>query len=886
MVRMGIGCPIRRGNDLIGITFSCDTRFNPGNPSAFRPDAVAIAPPIGRVPHSVFTTCLQSAAVTATGGRPVLRWLLRVLGILLGLLLLVLLIVWMLLRGSLAQLDGELALPGLSAPVSLDRDANGMLTVDAANEADMARALGYVHAQERFFEMDLMRRSAAGELSELFGPDALPLDRRMRLHRLRARTVENLDTALGSKRAVVQAYRDGVNAGLAALPVRPWPYLLLRQQPRPWELEDSVLTGLAMYADLQDPTNTRELALARVREVVPPALYALLAHDGSEWDAPLFGQPRGNAVLPDAATLDLRVLGALGAETKANGTSAALTPPSALRMVPLSPAGRERGVGGPPAAAEYFPGSNNFAVAGALTADGRAIIADDMHLGLRAPNIWFRARLRYIEPTAPEGKVDVIGFTLPGLPAVIVGSNTRVAWAFTNSYIDTADYAWLPAATPLHSHNETIAVAGQSPETLVVRESSWGPVTSENADGSLLALRWTGQLQGAVKLEFADMAKAADLDAALAVADRSGIPAQNLLVGDRKGRIGWRLIGARPDRVGNCNVGGIANAPDAPTREGANAPCQPWAVRTDHAPSLIDPADHRLWTANGRVLDGDALAIAGDGGYDFGARAKQIRDGLFARERFTERDLLTIQLDDRALLMERWWKLMRQTLEHSDDPALKRLEAVSRDWQGRASIDSVSYRMARGFRGITLDTLQGALLAPAKEALGEDYVAPNLPQLEGVVWPLLSERPAHLLPPQFKSWDALLVDSAQQLERDLAAQGPDLSQRTWGERNTAAICHPVSRALPALFKRWLCMPREPLPGDNNVPRVQGPSFGASERMVVSPGHEADGILHMPGGQSGHPLSPFWGAGHDDWVQGKPTPFLPGTAEHTLTLRPR
>lgn len=810
-----------------------------------------------------------------------LRWLLRVLGILLGLLLLLLLIVWMLLRGSLAQLDGELALPGLSAPVGIERDANGMLTVDAANEADMARALGYVHAQERFFEMDLMRRSAAGELSELFGADALPLDRKMRLHRLRARTVENLDTSLGSKRAALQAYRDGVNAGLAALPVRPWPYLLLRQQPRPWELEDSVLTGLAMYADLQDPGNTRELALARILEVVPAALYALLAHDGSEWDAPLFGQPRGNAMLPAADALNLR---ALGADAKPDEST--LSAPSALQKAPLPQAAQDRGLAAPPMAAEYFPGSNNFAVAGALTADGRAIIADDMHLGLRAPNIWFRARLRYTEPTAPEGKVDVTGFTLPGLPAVIVGSNTRVAWAFTNSYIDTADYAWLPAGTSLSSHTETIAVAGKPPETLVVRESSWGPVTSENADGSLLALRWAGQLQGAVKLEFADMAKAADLDAALAVADRSGIPAQNLLVGDRKGRIAWRLIGARPDRGGNCNVGGIANAPDAPTMEGSNAPCQPWTVRTDHAPSLVDPADHRLWTANGRVLDGEALTIAGDGGYDFGARAKQIRDGLFARERFTERDLLAIQLDDRALLMERWWKLMRKTLEHSDDPAMKRLEAASREWQGHASIDSVSYRMARGFRGITLDTLQTALLASAKQKLGERYIEPKLPQLEGVVWPLLIERPAHLLPAQFESWDALLVDSALQLERDLAAQGPDLSQRTWGERNTAAICHPVSRALPGLFKRWLCMPREPLPGDNNVPRVQGPSFGASERMVVSPGHEADGIVHMPGGQSGHPLSPFWAAGHDDWVQGKPTPFLPGTVKHKLTLRPR
>lgn len=794
-----------------------------------------------------------------------LRWLLRSLWVVLGLLLVLLLVIWGLLRGSLPQLDGELALPGLSAPVSIQRDALGVLTVEAANETDMARALGYVHAQERFFEMDLMRRSAAGELSELFGAKALPLDKRMRVHRLRAHTQQNLGAALGDKRGVIEAYRDGVNAGLAALPVRPWPYLLLRQQPRPWELEDSVLTGLAMYADLQDPANTRELAMARIRSVVPPALYAMLAHDGSSWDAPLFGAPRGDAVLPDAATLDLRNA----------GTAPALTPPPASQAVPLSPAARERDVGGSPAATGSFPGSNNFAVAGALTEDGRAIIADDMHLGLRAPNIWFRARLRYADPTAPEGKVDVAGFTLPGLPAVIVGSNTRVAWAFTNSYIDTADFTALPANTPLRSYNEAIAVAGANPEMLLVRESDWGPVLHDEPAGQLLALRWVGQQAGAVRLDFADMAKAADLDSAFAVADRSGIPAQNLLVADRSGRIAWRLIGARPARDPSCHA-------DA----AAQASCSPWPIRTDHAPALVDPPDHRLWTANGRVLDGAALAEAGDGGYDFGARAKQIRDGLFAHESFNESDLLAIQLDDRALLMERWWKLLRQTVEHSDDPALKRLEVASRQWQGRASTDSVSYRMARGFRGILMDNMEGALLASAKEQLGERYIPPKLAQFEGVLWPLLSERPPHLLPPPYESWDALLADSARQLEKDLAEQGPDLAQRSWGERNTAAICHPVSAALPGLFKRWLCMPAQPLAGDDNMPRVVGPKFGASERMVVSPGHEADGIVHMPGGQSGHPLSPFWGAGHDDWVEGRPTPFLPGKPAHALSLSPR
>ncbi|MGB3392466.1 MAG: penicillin acylase family protein [Stenotrophomonas sp.] len=786
------------------------------------------------------------------------RWLLRLSGVLLLLVLLALGTVWLLLRGSLPQLQGELALPGLDAPVAIARDGNGMVTVEAANERDMARALGYVHAQERYFEMDLMRRAAAGELAELFGAAALPLDKKMRVHRLRARTHANLDAALGGKRAVLEAYRDGVNAGLDALKVRPWPYLLLRQQPRHWELDDSVLAALAMYADLQDPANSRELALARLREVAPPALYALLVHDGSQWDAPLFGQSRGDAALPAATALDLR---APASEPATPGATTALAPYS---------------LGWPPVASDSTPGSNNFAVSGALTANGRAIVADDMHLALRAPNIWFRARLRYADATAPGGKVDVAGFTLPGLPAVIVGSNTHVAWGFTNSYIDTADFARIDAADAgnLRSFDETIAVAGAPAETLTVRENDWGPVLHENADGSLLALRWVAQLPGAVRLDFADMATAGDLDDALAVADRSGIPAQNLMLADRNGRIGWRLIGARPQRGEGCDASTITDSR-----------CAPWSIRSDDAPSLIDPPDHRLWTANTRVLDGDALAVAGDGGYDLGARARQIRDGLFARENFTERDLLAIQLDDRALLMERWWQLLRATVEHSDDPALQRLEASSRHWDGHAAADSASYRIARGFRGITLDTLQTGLLAPAKRQLGEDWIEPNLPQLEGIVWPLLQQRPPHLLPPPFASWDELLAHSARQLENDLAAQGPDLAARTWGERNTAAICHPVSRALPALFKRWLCMPAQALPGDGNMPRVQGPAFGASQRMVVSPGFEADGIVHMPGGQSGHPLSPYWGAGHDDWVQGRPMPFLPGTARYTLELEP-
>jgi penicillin amidase len=181
---------------------------------------------------------------------------------------------------------------------------------------------------------------------------------------------------------------------------------LLREAPQPWTAEDTPLAAMAMYFDLQGGENKSELALWQMRPHLPPALYALLTRDGTRWDAPLQGAARGDAVLPTADQVNLRTLPSDPVDTAT-------------------------------ADAKHSPGSNNFAIDASLTADGRAIVADDMHLSLRAPNIWFRARLRYPDPTAPGGKVDVQGFTLPGLPLVVAGSNGHVAWGFTNSYIDT-----------------------------------------------------------------------------------------------------------------------------------------------------------------------------------------------------------------------------------------------------------------------------------------------------------------------------------------------------------------------------------------------------------------------------------------------------------------
>ena len=791
--------------------------------------------------------------------RKALRVTARLFAALLVLALLALLAAVWLLRGSLARLDGELALAGLSAPVQVQRDALGTATVDAANEADAARALGFVHAQERYFEMDLLRRSAAGELSALFGPIAIERDKAVRVHRLRARADDSLDAVAGERLPVLEAYRDGVNAGLAALGRKPWPYLLLQAEPEPWTVTDTALAGYAMFFDLQDETNSRELALWRIRENVPAALYALLAMDGSQWDAPLVGDARGNVALPGPDVLDLRKL----------------------------PAPEEKGdfeVSEPAA-----PGSNNFAVSGQRTADGRAIVADDMHLGLRAPNLWFRARLRYADTRAPGGKVDVSGFTLPGIPAVIVGSNGHVAWGFTNSYGDWLDFYrvdWANKARTryrvtdgqqaLRVTSEWIRVKGGPSVELKVRETRWGPITAELDDKTSLALRWTAQLPGALNFGLADLAFAGGLDEGLAAADLAGIPAQNLVIGDSRGRIGWRLTAQLPERAGRCT----ATAPLAPA-DGCR--WSGWLPPTEN-PSLIDPTDGVLWTANNRTLDGEALALVGDAGYANGARAMQIRDALRAKGKLKEADLLAIQLDDRALFLARWHQALMDEAARHPGTEITALADAARVWDGRASVDSVSYRIVRGWRLAVIERIQNGLMAPAQVALGDRFVMPDLPQMESVAWPLLQQRPMHLLPRKFESWDALLADAARDVHGALTAQGP-LSERTWGERNTADICHPLAAALPRLARGWLCMPADPLAGDGNMPRVQAPAFGASQRMVVSPGHEADSIIHMPGGQSGHPLSPFWGAGHAAWVRGEPTPFLPGEAGYRLKLSP-
>ena len=793
--------------------------------------------------------------------RPLLRRLVLTLFVL---LLLAVATLWLGLRASLPQLSGQLITPALNAQITIARDALGTASIKGNSRRDVLYALGFVHAQERYFEMDLMRRMAAGELAELVGKAALPLDRQHRPFRMRARADKVVAALPADQRELLAAYRDGANAGLAGLSSRPWEYWLLGGTPRPWSDADSMLVTAAMYFDLNDSSNARELAFSKIKAVLGDNVYKFLANSGGPWDAPLSGPAMKYPTLPAESDIDLRKLD-----------------PKLLRMPPE------------PSERPTTPGSNSFAVAGALTSTHAALVANDMHLNLRVPNIWFRARLQYPSPRRQGEGVDLIGVTLPGAPALVAGSNRHVAWAFTNSYGDWTDwvrvtldaqdktrYRSADGTEALQQSEEVIKVHNAPDEKLAVRETRWGPIVAEDVDGTPLALAWTALQPGGIDAALSDMDVVETADEAIDLANRCGMPAQNFTVGDRTGNIGWTIAGRIPKRIGGYDP----LLPSDWSQPGTG--WDGWIAANEY-PHLSNPPGQRLWTANTRTLDWQSAeyAAVGDGGYDLGARARQIRDDLKDKQQFAPDDMLAIQLDDRALLMGHWHDVLLETLKKSaDNGGLADMKKYTDDWSGHADPASVGYRLTRDFRREVIHTMLDGFAAAVRVKYA-DFKLPTLPQGEIMVGAILNQRPANLLPPGYANWDELLGKCAERVAKRLGAKSGGLAARSWGEADATHVRHALSPSLPGLG--WLLdMPSERLPGDSNMPRVQSAGFGASERFAVEPGHEEYGYFHMPGGQSDNPLSPFYGAGHADWARGKATPFLPGEAKYTLVLAPR
>jgi penicillin amidase len=783
-------------------------------------------------------------------------------------------------RASLAQVDGTAAIAGLTSNVRVDRDALGVPTITGATREDVARALGFLHAQDRFFQMDLQRRQAAGELSGLVGRRAMEADEGMRLHRFRDVAHRALAFADPSYRGVLDAYAAGVNAGLKSLGAPPFEYLVLRATPEPWTTEDSILTVLAMFNTLQGRQAAFEQSHGALRDTLPEPMFRFLSTAGSEWETPVVGNPIQRPPIPSAKVFDLHQVRTTEARRHGGSFGSEETKDLRASVSPWFVRDQE---------AEPIIGSNNWAVDGAHSASGVAILANDMHLTIAVPIIWYRASMAFPDPEQPSANRQLAGITLPGLPGLVVGSNGDVAWGFTNTGGDWSDLVRLEPdprepkkyLTPdgpkaFDVYEETIAAKDAAAKTVKIKWTIWGPVVWKDARGREYAQRWVAHDATALAADVTKPERARTVTDMLQVVAGLGIPNQNVTMVDRAGRIAWTIGGTIPKRVGHDGMTPESWADGTRRWDGYLAPAE--------FPRIADPKDGRIWTANAPVVDGAMLASIGDGGYADGIRARLIRDRLMRLDKATPQDMLSLQLEDRALFLERWRQLLLETLKSSSGARAQYRDLVDKGWTGRASTGSVGYRLVKEFRMLFVRRVMTALTAPAL-AVDPAFDYTRLLRGEGPVWQIISERPMHLLNPKYKNWDDAILDTVDTVIAQLTAGGKSLGDRTWGEANSAEIRHPLAGAIP-FFGRYLNMPGDPLPGDVYTPRASTPRTGPSERMVVSPGRENEGILEVPTGQSGHPLSPHYGDQYRAWLIGEPTPFLPGATITTLTLTPR
>lgn len=746
---------------------------------------------------------------------------------------------------SLPALDGKGHSEAINEPVIISRDVLGQAVIKAQSHNDAAYGLGYAHGQDRFFQMDLLRRNAAGELSEIFGKAALALDKKMRFHQLRKRSQVILKNLPESDKQLLKSYAQGVNEGLAQIGYSSFEYLLTGAQQRPWQSEDSLLIIFSMYLDLQSATFERDQALIQIEQQYGKHMLKFLTQP-SQYQAAL----DGSQLAPYSAGIPK--LPIPKQQTQQSSTVQSSTP--AMYAFNSFAASQERG-------------SNNWAVTGALTTTGSAMLSDDMHLAMAVPVIWYKAQLNYVHNNV---KTQVTGVSLPGAPAIVVGTNNHIAWGFTNGYIDTADWVALTSNNKTWQVDEQIALPNNEAETYTLTLSEYGPVKYIN--GQAYALSWAAHQSYAVNMQLLQLEQATEVDDALAIASDVGIPVQNLIVVDSQGSAAWKLMGGIPGRKAPSELS-VKSTDYSPL----------WLQNEAQRPVVKNPVSGRIWTANSRVVSAQDNERFGNGGYSLGARATQVRDRLFEKQKFVEDDFYQLQLDNQARFLIPWHALLLKQLKAGEGNNAAYISAVE-NWQQCACASSVGYTLVKHYRdeviNITFSTLQQSL----SEKNGTlSYVRRDL---EPAVWQLINAQPSSWLNPQFSTWEQQLQGAFSQTIAKLSTQyGNNIQGWQWGKVNELVIEHPFAKQIPILA-RFLNMPKTPGFGDSYMPAVQGRSFGASQRFIVQPGHLENAILTVPGGQSGHPLSNFYRAGFSQYINAENTPLLPQALVHQIIISPK
>ena len=802
-----------------------------------------------------------------------MKWLRRLAISLAMLVVLVLAGVWLYSRMSLPQTDGSALVTGLHAPLRIERDASGIPTIKASSIDDALFGLGYAHAQDRLWQLETHKRIGSGRLAQAFGEPALENDKFLRALGVRRAAAQQWAQATAEVRAGVLAYTAGINAFLGgAMTARPPEFVLLGLKPEPWTPEDTVAWAVMMAWDLGGNWSTEllrmrlalKLPVERINELIPP-------YPG---DAPL--------ATADYAALfrGLRIDGRLGTQALLSA------PPSGVEGV----------------------GSNNWVVHGALTDTGKPLLANDPHLKLSTPALWYFARLE-----APGLKVA--GATMPGLPMVVLGQNEHIAWGFTNTAPDVQDlyierikpddptqYQTPDGWASFETFTETIQVKGKPDVVLPVRATRHGPVISDagiatgltgaaDKPGYALAMRWTaldpdpGTLEAGLAFN-----RATSVAEFVAASARYLAPMQNMVVADRGGHIGVVSAGRVPVRTPENDLKGQVPAPGWEAR-------YDWAgfVEPTQTPRETNPPRGWIATANQRIHGADyPHYITSEWAAPY--RMQRIEQLLAARPKHTMETLRDIQADVLSLGTVRLLPFVRKA--QSTHPLAAAAQRELAGFDGTMAADRAAPLIFWAWaRQLTLGVFADELGPPLLDRTLANRSFRDA--LEGVLersdafW--CDDRTTPGGESCAQQIDAAFTRALDELQ---ARHGADVSAWRWGQAHQARSEHRPFSRVKALAP-WFEL-RTPVGGDTytvNVSRVSmkpdaatGELYldehGPSLRALYDLADPAKSRVMHSTGQSGNVFSPLYQSFVKRWANAQYVPLWGAPAEQTLVLTPK
>lgn len=881
----------------------------------------------------------MATPTVASAPRRRVRKLVRVL---IGLLVLVLIIVafsaaWFTVagRGALPQLDGNLKVGGLAAPVSVVRNPQGVPAINAASLEDLFFAQGFITAQDRLWQMDMLRRYASGRLAEVLGPSAVKQDIKQRTL-LMPVIAERAAAALTPRdRSYMEAYARGVNAFIDShrnhLPLE---FRVLHYEPQHWTPVDSMLVGASMsemlnLGDIEDVLN-REKIIARVgpelaadlypnssfrdHPPVPSATEEEPAEDAispAEEQESAPAQPGRNAPRPRRSRSRTAAAHAHRPARQHHSRRRADLDFLAVPQIDRDP---------------LVPGSNNWVLSGAHTASGKPLLSNDMHLPHQMPNLWYEVHLT-------SGVFDVAGVSLPGVPFVIVGHNQRIAWGFTNVgpavtdlYIENFNQQGQYQAPdgwkdPEH-RSEIIRVRWGHDRRIDVVVTRHGPIVSDLEPGEQrkLALKWVAYDPAGMQEPFFDINSAQNWDDFRRAFARFGSPGQNVVYADIDGHIGYQTTGLIPIRPASFQVniptpsdnpetsgnGALAGAPSLRSK-GGDVPAlsttfldQEHSVLTgvpvpgadnshewlgyipfDKLPSIFDPPSGIIATANGRITPtGYPFMIADEWGSAY--RTERIYRILSADKKFVSADMLALQTDIYSDFDRFCAQRFAYAIDHSPAASARAHKAaeILRTWDGRIATHSAAPSIVAAAR----HELSSMLLEPKLGSMAVDYH-----WFMSSVWleNVLLLQPPRWLPSGYDSYNALLSAAAEKALKDAPR---DLSDWKWGKRSHVTIGHPLFGSVP-LLGRFTGPGRKEQSGNGFTVKQVGAHFGPSERFTADFSNFDASTLNTVTGQSGNIFSPNYTDQWSAWYQGAtfPLPFslisVQQSAKHSLILQP-